>query len=133
MRSFMGMTHLRKTVHSPSSPIAQSRTRLYDLPFKIPCIIRIWNKRSYFFGYCPVTITLCCWQYTHSWERSEIHTYKIFVGNLERKRILGIPRRRWEDSMAVVLRETGYDVRDWIWDRDKWRSLVNVEIKLRTT
>jgi len=36
----------------------------------------------------------------------------MFVGNLERKRILGIPKRRWEDSMAVVLREICFYVRD---------------------
>ena len=42
-------------------------------------------------------------------------------------RMLGKPRRRWEDSMTVVLRETWYDVRDLIQDRDKWRSLLKTE------
>jgi hypothetical protein len=121
----------RKCTHL-SHLIAQSRTRWYDLPYQIPNIIRIWHKGSYFFGYCHVTKTLYCWQYTQSWDRSYIHTYKIFVGNLERKRIPGIPRRRWEESMTMVLRETWYEVRDWIQDRDNLRSLMNAEMNRRT-
>jgi hypothetical protein len=54
----------------------------------------------------------CAADSTLKHDRSEINTYKIFVGNLEWKRILGIPRRTWQDSMTVVLRETGYDLRN---------------------
>jgi hypothetical protein len=59
--------------------IAQSRARWYDMPFQIPCIIRIWNKGSYFFRCCHVTITLYCWQYTQSWKRADIIIIIIII------------------------------------------------------
>jgi hypothetical protein len=57
----------------------------------------------YFYGQTNIVVVL---------DGLVIYLYKIFVGNLERKRILGIPRRRWKDSTVVVLMETRYDVRD---------------------
>jgi hypothetical protein len=33
--------------------------------------------------------------------------YKVSVGNPERKRPLGRPRRRWEDGIRIDLREIG--------------------------
>jgi hypothetical protein len=33
------------------------------------------------------------------------NAYKILVGELERKRLLGRPRRRWEDNIRVDLRK----------------------------
>jgi hypothetical protein len=35
------------------------------------------------------------------------NAYKIFVGKHEGKRPLGRPRRRWEDSIRMDLREMG--------------------------
>jgi len=56
------------------------------------------------------------------------------VGKPEGKRLLGRPRRRWEDNIKVVLQEVGWGGRDWIGlaqDRDRWRALVNAVIKLQ--
>jgi hypothetical protein len=33
--------------------------------------------------------------------------YKVLVGKPEGKRLLGRPRRRWEDGFRINLRETG--------------------------
>jgi hypothetical protein len=38
--------------------------------------------------------------------------YKVLVGKPEGKRLLGRPRRRWEDGIRKNLRETG--LRVWI-------------------
>jgi len=37
------------------------------------------------------------------WERRSV--YRVLVGKPEGKRILGGPRRRWEDNMKVDLQE----------------------------
>ncbi|KAJ4429756.1 hypothetical protein ANN_21960 [Periplaneta americana] len=42
------------------------------------------------------------------------NAYRVLVWRLEGKRPLGRPRRRWEDSIKMDLREVGYDDRDWI-------------------
>jgi hypothetical protein len=50
------------------------------------------------------------------------NAYRILVGNPERKRPIGRPRRRWEDNIRVDLREIGWDDMDWIdltQDRDQ--------------
>jgi hypothetical protein len=60
--------------------------------------------------------------------------YRILVGKPERKRPLGRPRRRWEDSVRMDLREIGWGGMDWIdlaQDSDQWRALVNTIINLR--
>jgi hypothetical protein len=36
--------------------------------------------------------------------------YRVLVGNTERKRPLGRPRRRWEDNMKMDLQEVRYGV-----------------------
>jgi hypothetical protein len=62
------------------------------------------------------------------------NAYRILVGNPERWRPLGRPRRRWVDNIKVVLRETRWDGMDWIdltQDRDQWRALVNMVMNLR--
>jgi hypothetical protein len=59
---------------------------------------------------------------------SKRNAYRILVENPEGKRLLGTPRRRWVDNIKMVLREIGWDGRDWIdlaQDRDQWRALVN--------
>ncbi|KAJ4438916.1 hypothetical protein ANN_14870 [Periplaneta americana] len=42
------------------------------------------------------------------------NAYRVLVGRPEGKRLLGRPRRRWEDNIKLDLREVGYDGRDWI-------------------
>jgi len=49
------------------------------------------------------------------------------VGKPEGKRLLGTPRRRWEDNIKMDLQEVGRGREDWMelaQDRDRWRALV---------
>jgi hypothetical protein len=60
--------------------------------------------------------------------------YNVLVGKLEGKRPLGRPRRRLEDGVRMELREIGLGGVDWIrlaQDRDRWRAVVSVVMKLR--
>jgi hypothetical protein len=62
------------------------------------------------------------------------NAYRILVGEPERKRPLGRPRRRWVDNIKMDLRERAWDVLDWIClaeNRDRWRALVNTVMNLR--
>jgi hypothetical protein len=66
------------------------------------------------------------------WEKR--NSYWILVGKPERKKPLGRPRCRWMDSIKMNLRGTVWDGMDWIdlaQDRDRWRALVNTEMKLQ--
>ena len=52
---------------------------------------------------------------------------RVLVGKPEGKRLLGRPRRRWEDNIKMDLQEVGGGHGDWMelaQDRDRWRSLV---------
>jgi hypothetical protein len=44
----------------------------------------------------------------------ERKVYKVFVGKPEGKRLLGRPRRRWEDGIKTDRREIGLGGVDWI-------------------
>jgi hypothetical protein len=60
--------------------------------------------------------------------------YRVLVGKPEGRRPLGRPRRRWEDTIKMDLREVGWGGMDWInlaHDRDRWRALVNAVMNLR--
>jgi hypothetical protein len=60
--------------------------------------------------------------------------YRVLVGKPEGKRLLGRPRRRWEDNIRMDLQEVGYGGMDWnelAQDRDRWRALVNTVMNLR--
>jgi hypothetical protein len=60
--------------------------------------------------------------------------YRVLVGKPEKKRPLGIPRRRWEDNIRMDLQEVGCGCEDWIGlaeDRDRWRALVSAVRNLR--
>jgi hypothetical protein len=51
----------------------------------------------------------------------------ISVRNLEGKRPLGKPRRRWVDNVKMDLRGIGWGCMDWIdlaQNKDKWRVKV---------
>ena len=59
--------------------------------------------------------------------------YRVLVGKPEGKRLLGRPRRRWED-IRMDLQEVGVGYEDWIGraqDRDRWRALVSAVRNLR--
>ena len=62
------------------------------------------------------------------------NAYRVLVGELESKRPLGRPRRRWEDNIKMDLGEVGCDPRDWIAlveDTDQWRAYVRAVMNLR--
>jgi hypothetical protein len=66
------------------------------------------------------------------WERKGV--YRVLVGKPEGKRLLGIPRPKWEDNIKTDLQEVGCRSMDWIklaQDRDKGRALVNAVMNLR--
>ena len=49
------------------------------------------------------------------------------------KRPLGRPKRRWEDSIRMDLKEIGINTRNWVdsaEDRDYWKALVNSVLNL---
>jgi len=56
------------------------------------------------------------------------------VGKREGKKLLGRPRRRWEDNIKMDIKEDGCGRVDWIelaQDRDRWQVLVNAVMNLR--
>jgi hypothetical protein len=58
--------------------------------------------------------------------------YRVLVGEPERKRTLGRPRRKWEDNVRMDLQEVGCACVDWIGlAQDRWRSLVSAVMNLR--
>jgi hypothetical protein len=62
------------------------------------------------------------------------NVYRLLVGKSEGKRMLGRPRRRWVDNFRINLGEVGWGDVEWIGlakDRDKWRALVNLVLKLQ--
>jgi hypothetical protein len=65
-------------------------------------------------------------------ERKSI--YRFWVGKPEVKKLLGRPRRRWEDYIKMRLQEVGCGSMEWIelaQDRVRWRALVNAVMNLR--
>jgi hypothetical protein len=60
--------------------------------------------------------------------------YRILVRKQEGKRLVGKPRRRWEDNIRMELREIEWGGTDWIdlaQGRDKWRAFVKTVMSLR--
>jgi hypothetical protein len=55
------------------------------------------------------------------------------VGKPDGKKLLGIPKRRWENNIKMDLKEVGWDM-DWI-DlakyRDRWQAVVCVVMNVR--
>ena len=61
------------------------------------------------------------------------NAYRVLVGKSEGERPLGRPRRRWEDTIRMDLREVGCDpgeLIDLAEDRDQWRAFVSVVMNL---
>jgi hypothetical protein len=59
--------------------------------------------------------------------------YRVLVGKLEGKRLLGRPRRTWVDNIRMDLQEVGCGHVDWIGlaqDRDRWRTVVSEVMNL---
>jgi hypothetical protein len=62
------------------------------------------------------------------------NAYRILVGEPERKRSLGIPRRRWADNIKIDLEDGGWNGADCLGlaqDKHKWRALVNALMNVR--
>jgi hypothetical protein len=62
--------------------------------------------------------------------------YWILVGRPECKRLLGRPRRRWQDNIKLDFREIGIDRSNWIrlaQDRVQWRDFLNTVMNLRVS
>jgi hypothetical protein len=60
--------------------------------------------------------------------------YNNLVGRPEGRRLLGIPRLRWEDNIKMDIMEKRFGDVDWIYlaqDRDRWPALVNTVMNLR--
>jgi hypothetical protein len=58
------------------------------------------------------------------------------MGKPEEKRLLGRPRRRWEDNMKMDLQEVrceGMERIDVPQDRDMWRTIVAAVMNLRVS
>ena len=58
---------------------------------------------------------------------------RVLVGKPEGERLLGRPRRRWEDNVKMDLQEVGGGCRDWMelaQDSDRWQALVNAVMNL---
>ena len=58
----------------------------------------------------------------------------MLVGKPEGKRLLGRPKRRWEDNIKMDLQEVGcggMDLIELAQDRDRWRALVNAVMNFR--
>ena len=52
------------------------------------------------------------------------------------ERLLGRPRRRWEDNITMDLNEIGINAGNWVdsaQDKDYWRALVNAVLNLRVS
>jgi hypothetical protein len=63
--------------------------------------------------------------------RAKRNVYRILVGDSERRRPLGRPRRRQENNIEIDLREVEWGGVDWIYpapDIDQWQALVNMVI-----
>ena len=63
-------------------------------------------------------------------------TSKFYQVNLQYKISLGKPRRRWEDTTRMDLKEIGVNTINWVdsaKNRDYWRALVNVVFLLRVS
>ena len=60
--------------------------------------------------------------------------HRVLVGKPEGRKILGRPRRRWEDNIKTGFQEVGRGFGDWMGmaqDRDRWRALVSTVMNFR--
>ena len=61
-------------------------------------------------------------------------TCRVFIARPEVKRLLGRPRRRWENNIKMDLKDVEWRGMDWIdleQDREWWQDVVNVVMNFR--
>jgi hypothetical protein len=61
------------------------------------------------------------------------NAYRLLVGKLGGRRLLGRPTHRWVDNIRMDLLQLGWDDVDWIGlaqDRNRWRDFVNSVLNL---
>jgi hypothetical protein len=66
--------------------------------------------------------------------REEGKVYKILVGESEGKRLIGRPRRRWENMIGMGLMQIGLEVWigfDFLKDKDMWKAVMSAVINIR--
>ena len=59
--------------------------------------------------------------------------YRVLMGKLAGRRLLGRPRRRRVDNIRMDIQDVGCRHMDWIGltqDRDRWRTLVSAVMNL---
>jgi len=59
---------------------------------------------------------------------------RVLMGKPEGKRLLGRPRRRWEDNIKMDLQEVEGSCGEWMelaQDRQRWRALVSTVMNFR--
>ena len=62
--------------------------------------------------------------------------FKILTGKPRGKRLMGRPRRRWEDNIRMNFENIGVSARNWVdsaQDRNYLRALVNAALNLRVS
>ena len=62
--------------------------------------------------------------------------FKILTGTPSGKRPLRRPRRRWEGTIRMDIKEIGINTRKWVdlaQVKDYWRALVDVALNLRVS
>ena len=62
--------------------------------------------------------------------------FNTLTGKSTGKRLLGRPRRRWEDNIRMGPKEIGFNTRNCVDSAQKihyWRALVNTALNLRVS
>jgi hypothetical protein len=59
--------------------------------------------------------------------------YRVLVGKPEGRRLLGKPRRRWEEILKLIFEkwDGGMDWIDLAQNKDRWRAFVYTVMNLR--
>ena len=68
--------------------------------------------------------------------KEDMSAFKLLTSKPIGKRHLGRPRRRWEDSIRIKLKEIGINTRNLVHlaqDKGYWRVLVNSAMNFRVS